>query len=88
LWRLPLWQPYRALMASSVADTSNTGASRHGGAIIAALYLQNFVPASVPWLHVDVYAWNDGERPGRPRGGEAQSVRAFHAFLRERYPRA
>jgi leucyl aminopeptidase len=88
LWRLPLWQPYRAMMVSSVADTSNTGASRHAGAITAALYLQNFVPANVPWLHVDVYAWNDGDRPGRPRGGEAQSLRAFHAFLCERYPRA
>lgn len=87
LWRLPLWQPYRALMASSVADTSNTGASRHGGAIIAALYLQNFVPPGVPWLHVDVYAWNDSERPGRPRGGEAQTLRAFHAFLKQRYAR-
>lgn len=88
LWRLPLWQPYRAMLVSTLADTSNTGASRHAGAITAALYLQNFVPASVPWLHVDVYAWNDGERPGHPRGGEAQSLRAFHAFLRERYARA
>ncbi|MGH8113629.1 MAG: leucyl aminopeptidase family protein [Rhodanobacteraceae bacterium] len=88
LWRLPLWQPYRAMMVSTIADTSNTGASRHAGAITAALYLQNFVPASVPWLHVDVYAWNDGDRPGRPRGGEAQSLRTFHAFLRERYARS
>lgn len=87
LWRLPLWQPYRLMLASSIADTCNTGASRHAGAVTAALYLQNFVPASVPWLHLDVYAWNDAERPGRPRGGEAQSLRAFHAFLRERYPR-
>ena len=87
MWRLPLWQPYRMMMASSIADTCNTGASRHAGAITAALYLQNFVPASVPWLHVDVYAWNDGERPGRPRGGDAQSLRAFHAFLQRRYPR-
>ncbi|HEX5961621.1 MAG TPA: leucyl aminopeptidase family protein [Rhodanobacteraceae bacterium] len=88
VWRLPLWQPYRTLLASSLADTCNTGASRHAGAITAALYLQNFVPASVAWLHVDVYAWNDAERPGRPRGGDAQSLRAFHAFLRQRYARA
>ena len=88
LWRLPLWQPYRAMLVSSVADTCNTGASRHAGAITAALYLQNFVPASVSWLHVDVYAWNDVDRAGRPRGGEAQSLRAFHAFLKRRYPRA
>ena len=87
VWRLPLWQPYRAMLASAFADTCNTGASRHAGAITAALYLQNFVPANVPWLHVDVYAWNDAERPGRPRGGDAQSLRAFHAFLRQRYAR-
>lgn len=88
VWRLPLWQPYRAMLASAFADTCNTGASRHAGAITAALYLQNFVPANVPWLHVDVYAWNDAERPARPRGGDAQSLRAFHAFLCGRYARA
>ena len=88
LWRLPLWAPYRAMLVSAVADTSNTGASRHAGAITAALYLEQFVPARVPWVHVDVYAWNDAERAGRPRGGEAQSLRAFHAFLQQRYPRA
>jgi leucyl aminopeptidase len=87
VWRLPLWQPYRAMLVSSIADTCNTGASRHAGAITAALYLQHFVPAGVPWLHVDVYAWNDGERPGKPRGGDAQSLRAFDAFLQRRYAR-
>jgi leucyl aminopeptidase len=85
VWRLPLWQPYRAMLVSAFADTCNTGASRHAGAITAALYLQHFVPATVPWLHVDVYAWNDADRPGRPRGGDAQSLRAFHAFLQQRY---
>jgi leucyl aminopeptidase len=87
LWRLPLWHPYRTMLASHVADLVNTGASRHAGAITAALYLERFVPAAIPWLHVDVYAWNDGDRLGHPRGGEAQSLRAFLAFLRERYPR-
>ena len=87
LWRLPLWQPYRTMLMSSVADLVNTGASRHAGAITAALYLQRFVPQSVPWLHVDVYAWNDNDRPGRPRGGDAQSLRTCFAFLRGRYSR-
>jgi leucyl aminopeptidase len=86
VWRRPLWQPYRTMLVSAFADTCNTGASRHAGAITAALYLQHFVPGTVPWLHVDVYAWNDADRPGRPRGGDAQSLRAFHAFLRRRYP--
>src|SRR6185437_10276473 len=39
LWRMPLWHPYRTMLASHVADLVNTGASRHAGSITAALYL-------------------------------------------------
>ncbi len=85
VWRLPLWQPYLHMLESHVADFANAGPSRHAGAITAALYLGRFVPEDVPWVHTDVYAWNDSERPGRPRGGEAQSLRAMFAFLRQRY---
>ncbi|MBB6184373.1 leucyl aminopeptidase family protein [Oleiagrimonas soli] len=85
MWRLPLWRPYHAMLGSYLADFANAGSSRHAGAITAALYLERFVPEATPWMHVDVYAWNDSPRPGRPRGGEAQSLRAFFAFLQKRY---
>jgi leucyl aminopeptidase len=85
LWRLPLWRPYRKMLESSVADFANSGASRHAGAITAALYLERFVPDGLPWLHLDTYAWNDADRPGRPRGGEAMGLRAMFAFLQHRY---
>ena len=85
LWRLPLWRPYRSFLDSSIADFANSGASRQAGAITAALYLERFVPDAQAWVHVDVYAWNDTDRPGRPRGGEAQSLRAFAGWLRQRY---
>jgi leucyl aminopeptidase len=85
LWRLPLWRPYLAMLESGVADIANSGASRHAGAITAALYLERFVPEAQPWCHLDVYSWNDGERPGRPRGGEAQGLRGYFEFLRKRY---
>lgn len=85
LWRLPLWRPYRKMLESYLADIANSGASRHAGAITAALYLERFVPETTPWLHLDTYAWNDGDRPGRPRGGEALGLRAFFAFLQKRY---
>ncbi|HET8897891.1 MAG TPA: leucyl aminopeptidase family protein [Rhodanobacteraceae bacterium] len=85
LWRLPLWQPYHRMLDSYLADTANSGPSRHAGAITAALYLQRFVPSSVPWLHLDTYAWNDQPRPGRPRGGEAMGLRAMFRFLQRRY---
>ena len=87
LWHMPLWQPYTSMLDSRVADLVNCGPSRHAGAITAALYLQRFVPAAVPWLHLDMYAWNDVERPGRPQGGEAQGLRAVFAALSERYTR-
>ncbi len=85
LWPMPLWRPYRRMLDSYLADFANSGASRHAGAITAALYLERFVPTDAAWLHVDVYAWNDADRPGRPKGGEAQGMRAFFAFLRARY---
>ncbi|SFS09095.1 leucyl aminopeptidase [Dyella sp. OK004] len=87
LWRLPLWRPYRKMLDSYLADFANSGASRHAGAITAALYLERFVPESTAWMHLDTYAWNDADRPGRPRGGEAMGVRAFFAFLQGRYSR-
>ncbi len=88
LWPMPLWQPYQSMLESTIADISNCGSSRHAGTITAALYLQRFVPDSVPWCHVDIYAWNDSAKPGRPKGGEAQSLRAFFAFLQNRYASA
>jgi len=85
VWRLPLWEPYTSLLDSRVADTVNSGSSRLGGAITAAMYLKRFVPDSIPWAHLDIYAWNDVDRPGRPHGGEAQGLRALFAMLQERY---
>jgi leucyl aminopeptidase len=85
MWRLPLWRPYRRMLESYVADFANAGPSRHGGAITAALYLERFVPESQNWMHLDTYAWNDGDRPAHPRGGEAQGLRAFFKFLANRY---
>jgi leucyl aminopeptidase len=55
------------------------------GAINAALFLADFVPATTPWLHVDLYAWNDAARPGRPVGGEAQTLRTLLDHLEKRF---
>ena len=87
MWPMPLWQPYLAMLESGIADLANSGPSRHAGAVTAALYLQRFVPPNLPWLHLDTYAWNDSERPGRPRGGEAMGVRAVFELLKREYSR-
>lgn len=85
LWRLPLWQPYQRYLKSTLADLANSGPSRMAGSLTAALYLQRFVPADLPWAHLDVFSWNDAERPGRPIGGEAQGLRAAFAMLQRRF---
>jgi leucyl aminopeptidase len=80
LWRLPLWPGYDDWLKSPVADINNVSSRPLAGSIVAALYLQRFVAPSVPWMHIDLYAWNDQTRPSRPEGGEAMSMRALFAL--------
>lgn len=85
LWRLPLWRPYLSMLDSKVADINNAGAGGFAGSITAALFLSRFVERAKSWLHLDIYAWNPSAKPGRPEGGEAQTIRALDALLAERY---
>ncbi|MDE2165238.1 MAG: leucyl aminopeptidase family protein [Alphaproteobacteria bacterium] len=87
LWRLPLWQPYRDMLKTPIADINNASEEPFAGAITAALFLADFVPPEIPWAHLDSYAWNRKTRPGRPEGGEAPALRALYAFATERYGR-
>ncbi|GHD68999.1 cytosol aminopeptidase [Luteimonas padinae] len=83
LWRMPLWRPYLRYLTSKVADLANAG-SKMAGSVTAALYLERFVPKDMPWAHLDTYAWNDSDRPGRPAGGEALGLRAAYGMLKRR----
>jgi leucyl aminopeptidase len=84
MWRMPLFKGYRRLLDSKVADINNAPGVAFGGAITAALYLQEFVPDDVPWAHFDMMAWNNATRPGRPEGGEAQAARAIFTAIETR----
>ncbi len=86
LWPLPLHAPYRDLLNSKVADISSISSGSYGGAITAALFLQEFVTPKVPWIHIDVMAWNMRSLPGRPEGGEAMGMRALFEMIAQRYP--
>ena len=85
LWRMPLWQPYRKLIDSRIADFNNVSEAPFAGAIVAAIYLAEFVTATTPWAHIDLFASNAKDRPGRPEGGEATGLRAIYRYLRERF---
>lgn len=85
LWRLPLFKGYRRMIDSKVADLANVSDSPHAGAITAALFLQEFVGAGIPWAHLDILAWNGAAHPGRPEGGEAMGLRALYSVIAARF---
>ena len=88
LWRMPLYRPYLRYLTSGIADLANSSGTTMAGCITAALYLERFVPDNLPWAHLDVYSWNDSDRPGRPAGGEAQALRSCFDMLQRRYGHA
>ena len=83
-WQLPLFQDYRKLIDSSVADIKNIG-DRYGGAITAALFLAEFV-GDTPWVHLDIAGPGFSERGNDlgPRGGTGVPVRMLVKFLLDR----
>ena len=87
VWRMPLWEPYDEMLKSDIADLANAANSPMAGAIVAAVFLKRFVPAQIPWAHLDTFAWRDGAKPGRPKGGDALGLRAAFAALQRQYPR-
>jgi len=81
LWRMPLWPHYRKQIDSRIAHINNVSESAFAGAIIAGLFLAEFVSAETPWVHVDLSGWNFGNRPGRPEGGEVLAMRAMYGTI-------
>lgn len=81
LWQLPLVKEYRDDIKSSVADIKNIGGG-HGGAITAALILQEFVD-DIPWAHLDIAgpAFTERDVPTCPKGGTGFGVRTLLKFL-------
>jgi leucyl aminopeptidase len=87
LWRMPLWAPYEEMLASDVADIGNAADAPMAGAVTAALFLRKFVPETLPWAHLDTFAWRPAAKPGRPKGGDALGLRAAWSALCNLYPR-
>jgi leucyl aminopeptidase len=83
-WPLPLWDEYRDLLKSDVADVKNSG-GRAAGTIAGAWFLREFVD-TFPWVHLDIAgtAYLEGEGPGHAKGPTAIGVRLFTEFLLKR----
>ncbi|ODN42399.1 leucyl aminopeptidase family protein [Piscirickettsia litoralis] len=84
VWPMPLFKAYRNKIDSQIADLSNCDLGGYGGAITAALYLEEFV-GDCPWIHFDVMGYNKRALPGRPEGGEIMGVRTVFAYLEQQF---
>jgi leucyl aminopeptidase len=82
-WRMPATDDYREQIKSSIADIMNTGGSRYGGAIAAAMFLKEFV-GDTPWIHLDIAgtAWLDDQKPWQSKGPSGIGVRSITEWVR------
>jgi leucyl aminopeptidase len=81
LWELPLWDEYRELNKSDIADVKNSG-GRSAGSISAGWFLREFAEG-FPWAHLDIAgtAYTEREDPSMVKGPNAMGVRLFSEFL-------
>jgi len=84
VWPLPLWDEYRDLMKSDIADVKNAG-GRPAGSISAGWFLREFVDGFA-WAHLDIAgtAYTDREDASRVKGPTGIGVRLFSEFVLKR----
>jgi leucyl aminopeptidase len=74
---MPIFDDYKELLKSEIADFTNTG-GRAGGAISAALFIKEFA-GDLPWVHMDIAgtAWAEEAKPYQPKGATGVGVRTL-----------
>jgi leucyl aminopeptidase len=80
MWPMPLPEELRKGLDSAIADIANVAQDRAGGMLVAGHFLREFVPAGVPWAHLDIAgpAFNDGGAYGYiSKGGTGSAVRTL-----------
>src|SRR5512141_170701 len=83
-WPMPLWDDYKDLIKSDVADIKNSG-GRPAGAVTAAMFLKEFTE-SYPWIHLDIAgtAYSEADLVAIPKGPTGVPTGTFVEFVRGR----
>lgn len=83
LWELPLPKMYKELIKSHIADLKNIQTGKYGGAITAALFLEEFA-GGISWAHLDIAGPSYAEKPSAltPIGGTGYGVRLILQYLK------
>jgi leucyl aminopeptidase len=84
-WNLPLWDEYRELLDSNIADIKNSG-GRHAGTITGGWFLKDFVAEDIPWAHLDIagMAYKDEATSYLRKGATGAPTRLFIEWVRSR----
>ncbi|UCF65554.1 MAG: leucyl aminopeptidase [bacterium] len=82
LWPLPLWEDYKELMKSKLADVRNISTKSGAGAITAAIFLQQFV-GKTAWAHLDIAgtAYGMPAKSHRPEGATGFGVKLLWYWI-------
>lgn len=82
VWRLPLWDDYKAEMDSDVADIRNLGTTPYAGATTAGKFLEYFTNKHPNWAHLDI-AGTAFDKNEFAKGGSATAygVRLLTEFI-------
>ncbi|MFL5467073.1 MAG: leucyl aminopeptidase [Gemmatimonadaceae bacterium] len=83
-WPLPLWDDYKELIKSDVADIKNSG-GRPAGAVTAAMFLKEFAEGYT-WAHLDIAgtAYSETDLVTIPKGPTGVPTGTFIEFIRGR----
>jgi leucyl aminopeptidase len=84
-WPLPLWDEYRDLIDSNIADMKNSG-GRWAGSITGGWFLKEFVADETPWAHLDIAgtAYRDEAMPYLRKGATGVPTRLLIEWVRTR----
>ncbi|WP_346622948.1 leucyl aminopeptidase [Blastococcus montanus] len=86
MWPMPLPAELRKGLDSTVADLVNANADRLGGMLVGGHFLAEFVPAGLPWAHIDIAgpSYNTAAPWGyTPKGGTGVPVRTLLATIED-----
>ena len=83
-WPLPMWDEYKDLIKSDVADIKNSG-GRPAGAVTAAMFLKEFAEGYT-WAHMDIAgtAYSETDLVTIPKGPTGVPTGTFIEFIRGR----
>ncbi|GMW08042.1 MAG: leucyl aminopeptidase family protein [Gammaproteobacteria bacterium] len=85
VWTFPMDEDFDEELKSTVADVAQCSVENEGDHILAARFLQRFVPETLPWAHIDLSAATRKKGLGQvPAGPTGFGVRLTLALLGDR----